>query len=119
MLAESLNRLPSRTLTPTNRYVLFHIAPMVTVMLGVPMVVLLTVWAKFQPASFRLPSIVGAVATLLASTCPATATAVPKAPYGINKPIITSRQSRDCHFLECLNVGNITVSPFFSDFQMN
>src|SRR5438874_1480520 len=99
MLAESLNRLPSKTFTPTYRLVLFHIAPMVTVLLGVPMVVLLTVWARFQPASFRLPSIVGAVTTLLASTCPATASAMPEAPYGIINPIISSRQTNDRDFL--------------------
>src|SRR5438093_11029148 len=110
MLAESLNRLPSKTFTPTYRLVLFHIAPMVTVLLGVPMVVLLTVWARFQPASFKLPSIVGAVATLLASTCPATASA---APEGIANPIISSRQINDCHFLECLNGGNMRISFLF------
>src|SRR5688572_27741222 len=82
MLPESLNRLLSRTFIPTYRLLLFHNAPKVTVLLGVPMVALLaTVLATLQADSFSAPSIVGAVPTVWAKMLPAAGVAV--APVGV------------------------------------
>src|SRR5687767_7302062 len=65
----------------TYRWVLLHITPKVTVLLGVPMVVLLAVVARFQAASLRLPSTVGAVPAGAANTVPGAGVAV--APVGV------------------------------------
>src|SRR5690349_627437 len=105
MLAESLFRFASRTLTPTYRLVLSHMAPIVTVLLGVPMVVLLTVWARFQPLSLSWPLMTGAPAVLLASTVPAAAVAILK---GLNRLSIRTMHSAACH---CLKDAFMIVSP--------
>src|SRR5258706_10079206 len=108
VLAESLNRLASRTFTPTYRLVLSHMAPNVTVLLGAPMVVLPAVVARFQPVSFRLPSMAGALLTLLASTVPATAPATLK---GLSKLSIDRMQTTACHCRGSFNIGIIIISP--------
>ncbi len=80
------------------------------VLLGVPMLLLLALVARFQLVSLKLPSMVGALATLFASTCPATALTARK---GVTKPIMSSRQRIICQCWKRLKIRVIVISPYF------